>query len=345
MPATITHAKSLGEVEWTTQVTIFNSSAGTVTAQGSDLVGPAEWNSAHQATLLVGGSEIFSVGFFEPFTPGASASTFSSVSPGVWWLDPFALPQQLGSGQLNIYVGCAAGFLGGAVYSATSSGTATIYETLSTNLCIYQLDSVFGTTQLVSVWSNVVSELVTWVLAVSGPNSSNVLVSNYLTASFPARYDASGGVTYSSTAQSGTVSTSASTLASTRADSLITGVVNYITGSNCVPVPFATELPAGEYYIGVMYSASSSLVTSNISNYGRGIAMSTQQSLVGMLEFVDQAYKLMGQSVSNTSSCMLPFNGSLASTLSAPPLNIAGSDMRNLAAPRRLVWNYAQTSH
>ena len=75
-----------------------------------------------------------------------------------------------------------------------------------------------------------------------------------------------------------------------------------------------------------------------------GTMMSTQ-SIYHVLEFVNQAYKRAGQSVSNSSSAILPFHGSVATTTSAPISTLATSDMRNYAANNRLYWNYLQSSY
>ena len=339
MPATISHAKSDTIADFTGTITVNNSSGGTLTILATNIVRPSDWNSNHQNTLSVAGSELFSLKFWEPIVP--LSSTLSSVPAGTWWLDPFVVPAVLGSGQLNILIGDAAGFLNGTTFSAVSTGSVTRYQTMNTQLVIYKPGSGASTTRLESIWSGEVSVLATWERRVSNTTTSNLTVSNFLSLSFPGQWDASGGMTYSSTAQSGTLSVGASTMVSSSVNSLISGAVAYMSGSRMLPIPFATTLAAGEYYLGIMISSTSS---STGTNYSLGTMFSTQ-SLVGMLEFVDQAYKRFGKSVSDSSTAMLPFAGSIASTTTSPPSTLATSDIRNHVTPRRLVWNHQQSSY
>ena len=73
--------------------------------------------------------------------------------------------------------------------------------------------------------------------------------------------------------------------------------------------------------------------------------MFSTQSRLHMLEFVGLAYKRLGTSVSNTTSCFEMFNGSLATTTSAPTSILGTSDMRNLLTNHRVYWNYAQSTY
>jgi hypothetical protein len=251
------------------------------------------------------------------------------------------MENQLGSGQINFMAADAAGFLNGAVYSAASTGSVTRYQTINSLYCIYQLGTGANTTRLETVYSNSIDMRATWERRVTNTTTSALTVSNYLTVSFPSQFNASGGVTYGSTSASGTTSVGASTGASTLANNLITGAVAYVSGSKYMPMPFATLLPAGDYYMGFMISSTSS---STGTNYSTGTMFSTQ-SVLGNLEFTDQAYKRLGVSVSDSSSCIMPFHGSVATTSTSPITSLGTSDMRNFVTGHRRYWNYVQTSY
>lgn len=335
MPITVTHAKSNTIADWSGTVTVGDSTGGTSTAAASDLVRPSDWNSAHVIQEQT-------VGYFEPFIPANTNSSLSAPGIGTWYIHPFALPQAIGSGQLAILNADAAGFLNGAVYSAASSGSITRNQTLYQRLAIYQLGTGASTTRLESRWSAECDIFASWRRTVNSTvSTSRVGVTNALTLSFPAQFDASGGRTYSSTSQSGATSTAASTFASTAANGLITGALAYVTGSKMLLFPFATSLSAGQYWMAHMYSSTSG---STGTNYSAGTMFSTQ-SYVHALQFMDQAYKQLGLSVSNSSSDVEQFHGSLATTTSLPTAVVATSDMRNLVTNHRLYWNYAQSSY
>jgi hypothetical protein len=91
--------------------------------------------------------------------------------------------------------------------------------------------------------------------------------------------------------------------------------------------------------------SSSSSSAGTAGGLGSTVTMFSTQSRVHMLEFVGQAYKRLGVSVSNTSSCYQGFHGSLATTTSGATSIVGTSDIRNLLTNHRLYWNYAQSTY
>jgi len=367
MPITVTHAKNNTVADWSGTVTVGNSSGGTTTVAGSDLVRPSDWNSAHQVSMSVTGSEIASLfsfntglssttgaggitagissyGYFEPFIPANTNSTLSAPGIGTWYFDPVCIPCALGSGQINMLMADAAGFLHGSVYSAASTGSFSRRQTINNAIALYQLDTGANTTRLQSIWSADCSVMASWEQRLDTANTSSGTISNYLTLSFPSQFNASGGVTYGSTLQTGTTAMTTSTMASTRADNLITGAVAYLSGSRMMVWPFATSIPAGQYWFAHMYTSTSSS-TGTVGGIGNAGTMFSTQSKVHMLEFVGRAYKLLGVSVSNTSTVFELFHGSLATTTSLPTSSLGTVDIRNLLTNHRVYWNYAQSSY
>lgn len=357
MPLTVQHAKSNIVADFTGTVTLNNSSGGTFSTLASDLVRPSDWNSEHNYSLALSASEIaslFNIGngltsstdangisvgyagqnFFEPIPLPNTNSTLSAPGIGTWYFDPVEIPARLDSGRINLFVSNAAGFLNGAVFSAASTGSVTAYQTLNDKLAFYKIGSGASSTRLETVWTGDCSMLFTWERRVSSAATSNLTVSNYLTASFPALFDGSGGVTYSTTSQSGSTSTGASTGASTLPNNLITGVVAYVSGGRVDPVAMATRLAPGQYWLAHMFTSSSSTTG---TNYGAGTMMSTQSRL-GYLENSMQAYKSLGSSVSNTSSAPQLYHGFLATTTASASSIAATSNIRGTTG--RAYWNY-----
>lgn len=369
MPITAQHAKSNTIADWSGTITVGNSTGGTSTAAASDLVRPSDWNSAHNITLNLTGSEIASLfnfgnglssttngagitvglqseDFHEPFRPFNTNSSLSAPGIGTWYIDHANVPYNLGSGQFNVLMADAAGFKNGAVYTSSLTGSVTRNQTINNQICLYTEGSGANSTRLESYYSMDCSVLATWARSVNsttagGGTTTGVIITNALTLSFPAQWNSTGGVTYSSTAQSGTTSTSVSTAASTFADNLITGAIAYLSGSRQAIFPFATTLAAGIFWVGHMLTSTSS---SAGTNYSTGTMFSTQ-SLLHNLEFVGQAFKRLGLSASDSSSAFQRFHGSLATTTSSPTSRIATSDLRNLATNARMYWNYAVSSY
>ncbi len=339
MPVTISHVKSNTIADFTGTVTVGNSSGGTQTVAATNLVRPSDWNSSHAQTIALAGSELYGEPYFEPYAP--LGSTLSAPGVNTWFFDPFHLPHTLGSGQLNFLAADAAGFLNGTTLSAASSGSNTISQTILTQVALYTLGTGANSTRLSSIWSKEISILATWERRVGTTTTSQLTASNYLSLSFPSQWNISGAVTYGSTSQSGTLSVGASTMVSSSINSIISGAVAYVSGSKFMPIPFDTTLAADFYVMGMMIRSTSA---SAGTNYTLGTAFSTQ-SMVGIAEHVNQAYKRLGTSVSNASTLVYQWHGSYGTTSTTPPATIATSDMRNLVTNHRRYWNYMSTSY
>lgn len=361
----VTHAKNVTIANWSGVVTVANSTGGTTTDQASNLARPTDWNSNHAVNLSASEVEpIFkftnglssttaaggiTVGietspFYQPVPPLSSGSLVNFLNANAWYFREFELPYAISRGQFMALLTNGSNFLHGAVWSAASTGSVTITHTVNNNLAIYKMGSGASTTRLESVWSSNASFLATWARRLGTANTSSGTISNMLTLSFPSQFDASGGVTYGSTAQSGTRSVGASTVASTVANSLITGAGAYLTGQIAALYGMSTSLPAGVYWMAAQWGSSSSSAGTSGGVNPSGTQFPQWSSLY-IAEFTQNVYKRVGLSVSNSSSMLQLWNGSYATTSTSPPQFVATSDMRNLPTPFRLYWNHAVTSY
>ena len=337
MAMTVSHVKSNTIADWSGTVTVGNSTGGSTTMAASDMVRPSDWNSNHVISEQT-------VGYFEPFIPANTNSNLSAPGIGTWYFHPFALPLGIGSGQINMLNACAAGWLNGTLHTRSITGINTRYDTFMNRIAIYKLGSGASTTRLESVWTGSCDIMATWARTfTSSTATSHYRQYNALSLSYPKQFDASGGVTYSTTTLSGsaTTGTTASTLNSTFGNSLITAIIPFISGSRMDIFPFATSLPAGQYWFACMFSSSTS--TTGTGNT-QGTAFTTH-SRVHMLQFVDQAYKQLGTSVSNSSTDVEQFHGSLATTATSATAALGTVDLRNFLTNHRVYWNYAQSSY
>lgn len=360
MPITVSHAKSSPITDWSGTVTVANSSGGTSAMNASDLVRPSDWNSSnHQVTMSVTASEIASlfnfgnglssttaaggitagintVAYFEPFPLHNTNSTLSAPGIGTWYIDgPYSVGDGWGKGQINVLVSNSAGFVGGGVYSAASTGSVTRNQTFYHQLCLYTQGAGASTSRLESVWSFNNSFLATWNIALATANTSSGSVTNALTLSFPAQWDSAGGVTYSSTVQTGTSNMTTSTMASTRYDSLVSGAVAYLSGARMDIFGMSTTLAPGVYWLAHMFTSTSSSAGTS-GGIPAGTMFSTHSRL-GLLENLVNAYKQLGKSVSNSSTNVQPYHGYLATVTSNPTSIINTSDMRGTSG--RMYWN------
>jgi len=365
MPLTIQHAKSDTLADWSGTVTVNNSTGGTTTVAASNLVRPSDWNSQHNSTLSLTGSEIASLftfnaglssttgaggitagiqtqAFFEPFPLHNTNSTLSAPGIGTWYLDgPYLVPDGFGSGQINMLMSNAAGFVGVAAYSASGSGARTYTQTFYNCIALYTQGGGASTSRLESAWSTAHTLVATWVQQLSTANTSSGSFTNALSLSFPAQWDTAGNVTYSTTAQSGSTTFGASTIASSAFDSLITGAVAYVSGAYMAVFGMATNLPPDNYWFAhQLWSTSASVGT--VGGIPANRLFSTHSRL-GLLENNVGAYKRQGLSVSNSSTNVQPFHGYLATTTSVATSIINTSDIR--ATTGRAYWNNFVTTY
>ena len=364
MLATITHIKSNTIGDFTGTVTLFDSAGTTQTALATNLVRPSDWNSNHSVAITMQAADItnlfdfgrglssstdtnkISVGiasnqWYEPFPHFNTASTqmqLSSMSNATWYLDgPYEIDQALGSGQFNMFIALPANFLGGAAYSAVTTGSVTRNGTFYNEIAIYRQASGTNTTRLESVWTMENQFVFTNIMNLSTANTSSGSLTNRLTISFPAQWNVSGAVTYSTTSTSATSNLSASTMASTRYDSLISNVGAYISGSFMAPHGFSTTLSPGIYWIGRMQNTT----TSSAGTSGGIGAMGTyfgQASILGGVEHLGNAYKQLGKSVSNSSTNFAPFHGYLATSSTNATSIIGTADIRGTTG--KAYWQY-----
>jgi hypothetical protein len=369
MPLTITHAKSNIIADWTGTVTVGNSSGGTNTVQATDLVRPQDWNSAHQVTIQLTGSEIaslFNFGTGLTSTTGAGGitvgeglatfaeaatllntnSTMVALPAGTWYVEPFDARHGMARGRINILrTYNSANFSHGVVGSAASTGQATKTASFIDAIAIYSQGTGANSTRIESYWSGYNALSATQSITYSSTSTNDVRVTNAITYGFIQNIDSTGGSTSTTVTRSGSLAVAASTMASTDPNSLITGggVQDWFTGSVLVPIPFNTTLPPGAYWIGHMHTITSGGGTTGGGNYLAGTAFNSSPGHMQLLDPVLTAFKRMGStSVANSTSLAVPFKGHLATTTSAASSNMATADMR--ATTGRLYWNYIQDS-
>lgn len=369
MPVTITHAKSNIIADFTGTVTVGNSSGGTNTVEATNLVRPVDWNSAHQVTLNLTGSEIASLFNFgtgltsttnaagvtvgmgledyeEPRPLLNTNSTMVAYPAGTWYVEPLHAPFGLAAGRLNVLMTYnSANFSHGVVGSAASTGQATKTALFMNRFAIYSRGTGTNSTKLESYWTGKADLSATQSITYSSTATNDVRVTNAITYGFISQIDSTGGTTSGTKGTSGSALVAASTMASTVPNSLITGgsVQDWFSGSAMWMVPFNTTLAPGNYWIAHMHSISSGGGTTGGGNYLAGTCFNSSPGRMCLLDPVLTAFKMLGStSAANSSSVVVPFKGHFATTTSVAPAQIATSDIR--ASTGRLYWNFFQST-
>jgi hypothetical protein len=341
MALNIVHFKNVTVPDWSGVVTVGNSTGGTTTAQASDLARPSDWNSAHSIGGQLAGSNAQLINIYEPWPLHNTNSTLSSPGIGTMYVQPIHVPFGLNSGQVHIFVSVSQGFLNGNNFSANSTGSASRTQNFSHIIALYSQGTGASSTRLESFFSALVEIRMTRTLNVStSTQTSSLRMTNALTISFPSQFDASGGVTYATTSVSGSTSTATTgTANSTLVNNLITAILPFITGARMDMFGFATNLSAGAFWLGHMFTSASG---SSGTRYTGFTGISTH-SVIGLLENNLGAYKRLGNSTSNSTSTPVGWDGFVATTSSLPIGNLATSDIR--AATGRRYWIYRKSAY
>jgi hypothetical protein len=135
---------------------------------------------------------------------------------------------------------------------------------------------------------------------------------------------------------------STSTMASTRYDSLISGIGAYLSGSIMAPMGLSTTFQPSIYWIGRMFFST----TASAGTSGGIPALGTYfgaASVLGGMEHAGGAYKRLDVSVSNSTSNWAPFHGFLATSTTQATSIINTSDMRGTVG--KAYWNYFVSSY
>lgn len=367
---TIQHAKSLTQADFTGTVTVGNSSGGTATALATDLVRPVNWNSAHNMTFSLSASDVasfFTVGnglgqttntsgltlsvqapqFQEPFPFANSNSVTMTYSADVWAFDPLRCPMGLVSGRFNLFhMRDASHFSNTLSANSSSLGGYSITAAFRNRIAIYSQGAGTDATRLNSVWTGQgdISATQSQTFTQSGAGGTAVGVSNYLTIGMITGVNNSGGSSTSTQTASGTFTTGATSMAATKADSLITAGHNWFTGSCMDMIPFASTLAPGNYWLAFMHdTVIGGGGTTDVNRTSAGTWFNATQTRAGIIDANLSAFKRLGSTtVGNSSSMGVPFHGSLLTTTTGATASLGSVNLQHTT--RRIYWNFIQGS-
>jgi len=330
-------------------------------------VRPSDWNSVHNNTFQLTGSEIASlfkfggglestsgadgisvslvnIDFYQPFMLPLTGTTSHTPGIGTWYFDDIYLPYGLNKGILRVPITCSTShFYNAATFACdntTKGGAVSMYQTFYHNLALYTPSPGESYTRLSTYWTGQVAIVATQVKSVGSvaSNSAQIQVSNYLTIGFPSQWDSAGGFVTSTVTASGTISAAATSLDSSSINSLISAAETYIAGSRMDIFGFNTTIPAGNYVLAHQFWSTSNFTTfSSGSNFSAGTMISTHVRVM-MLEQNFGGWRQLGVSSSNTLSQGYPWHGYVTTSQSTAYSTIATSDLR--ATNVRLYWNH-----
>lgn len=349
---TITHVKSVTIADFTGTVTVGNSSGGTSTALATNLVRPSDWNSAHVATFSLSAADVASlfnagnglsistttsgvtisaipVQHWEPFVFGVNNYIDLTQAADAWYFDPMFVPNGLVSGKFQMFDSRnSSHFLNTLSANSTSLGGYSITAAFRNMIAIYSQGTGSDATRINSLWTGKAEISATQSQTFAGA-TSGMTVSNYLTVGLLTNVDISGGSSTSTQTASGTFSTGTTSMAATKADSLITAGHAWFTGL-CVDLfPFASTLAPGAYWLAYMQDTTvGGGGTTGVNRTSSGTWFNASQTRIGFNIGNFSQFKHIGQATSaNSSSQAHPFQGSLLTTTTAATASLGSANL------------------
>lgn len=358
----------------TRTVSMYNSTGGTFAADVSTIVGPSEWNAAHNVAWGSDFASMFAVehrltkttdasgitlgvdneiGFFEPLP--LIAGIFTGAGLNTWYFDPVNFVGAFNSGQFREILQFGTGStasnagifqFGASTLSGTSSGIVTKGGTIYNRMALYMRDSL-STTKMVRQWST--EHIYRFSMQVNISNGS--ATSNNLTASIncwfncATDYDASGGFTtadFTGSASSAAAATSMAVSALTT-QTKWNSAVYLLTGPQLVAIPVASRITAGDWYVGFCHQISTAQASTGGGYSLFGNVSSVSKVVQSELSTIYAAAKSLGatNSVTNSSTQFFPGHGFLATTFDTAPANVVfTADIRQNASMYRHYFQF-----
>lgn len=325
------------------RVSVFDSAGASTSASGSGLV----FSASNNVTFGLNGQTITAtvtipqttLSGYENFPMLNAATTTVTMGLGTWFFQPFVLQQNLASGRLNCgymsQAGSSAANLrawSGSVFASNSTGGATITFQDVWSYALWSRGAGANSTRLESFWSNTWGLSLTHSVCVSLTNVSHVRVTNTATLSYVANVGSNGAYTLAAITQGGSLSSAATNMNTTAISSVMSSMMNMVTGQIVIPVGFNTSLAPGMYWLGFGRSTA---------NTTAGTSMGVQLSVVNIMGHHGLSaiqWRPFGLTQSHASTQHWPGAGAWSAVSAAPPGTVEFTDIRTFAS--LMSWNF-----
>jgi hypothetical protein len=315
---------------------VYNQTVADGTA--TSVVRPSDWNSAHSISVdyLEG---------YEPFNMANAISTTYLPGAGTWYIQPFIVPKAISSGhiaQLWSYSGTSLGVLAasgaGGTFGSNTTGTVTHSHSAVHSIALFSIGTGTNSTQLQSFWSNTWGLNIARSVSVVLTNASNVRVTYGATITYINTVGSDGAYTTTTWTSSGSQSSTNSSWATSAMSSIVSSGMNILSGQLRIPFGFNTTVGAGQYWLGVAYSTSSTSAGSTLANPWPPV------NKAGIYGMSSMPYRRFGLTVSNTSQQQWLPAGIYSVVSAAPPGTVQSTQVRSVASHVTEYFNWQRNS-
>lgn len=295
--------------------------------------------SSNGATISV---SLSAMNAFEPMALMNGLSTTFAPTIGGWYFAPAAMPFPISGGRMNMMIahGSTASVLreSSVDYQTGSTGTGSTDFTYGRAIALYQLDTGTNSTRLTRVWSGQNTLSIARSIKVASAAGPNMTVSVGATMSYLASIDSAGGTTTTTYGASSTTAGAVSSIGTTNMTSVASSLRNMLSSQLMFPIPVATTLNAGQYYVAMQFSTgSTTLGTGNLTSTADLMSIVNQYGLFGN---TNTAARNWGATVATSGSAPFMGVGSFSAASASPPATMAFSDIRTFASQVHPYWNY-----
>ena len=309
------------------------------------------------------------IAFYEP-QPYFSASVSSNFLNGTWYVEPVQVIGALNSGIINrLFAGGTSGSSPFGISSANTtinsgqSGGFTRTGVMYNQFGLYTRGTGASSSALYSYWSQ--SEMIGLSHSFSITSTvatSNILYGETRSLSYPYIYNAVttgagassdtvssyGGVVYTTASGSYTTSAAASSISKAWSATMasVHSLAQSISGSICFPIQCGARISAGEYHIIHQFSTTTGQTTGAAGAFAGGSLFgSTQVFSQAIIQVQNpQAFRMLGQTASNSSTNWMPGHGFYTNAASTISSKLPITDIRNNTTAAKLYWNYQNFS-
>jgi len=322
----VSHAYNQAAGNFTGTVTVFNSQASTTTVAATALVRPQDWNSAHNQfysllgntslsstasgtnvqfsgtgkVTLIGSSDTIvfsvanaSVSQIEPYYQIVANSSLSSLGQSTMYLQHIVVPENMSFCRMNriVSISVSANYSGQS--NAASTGSRSNSWGYTETIGIYGRDVGGNSTQLTSYYRQ------TWSMGMfdsandQSGGATTMSISRSALIGYPGQINSTGGYTSSTFSSTNSTQASASSIS-------ITNILSNVSGVCMLPVPLATTLSAGDWWIGILGASGAT---------SAGTATTLMSMSQAILTGYTSNFKQLGQTATATGVDLVQGNG------------------------------------
>jgi hypothetical protein len=282
---------------------------------------------------------------YEPYYLANPVSTTYAPRISTWYFQPFVAPQAIASGRINnlwSFSNSNAGIMratsAGSIFATNTTGGRSASYTQGHQMALYSRGAGANSTQLESFWSTQWSIGLSQSVGVSLTNATQVTAAVTGSVTYIATIGSNGATTMGNFASNAGLSTAASSVCTSLWSSVFASIINMVSGMALIPHPLSTSFGPGAYWLAQAWMSSFTTAGTSIQD------LLPVVNQVGIYGISSMPHRLIGLTVSNTSSQYFPGAGMYSAQSAVPPPTVQFTQIRSIASHVTQYFNFMNIS-